>query len=378
MRTSLEHLGHLRVLVVDDEPANVLLLQRLLERVGHRRVETTTDPRDAIRRFAERQPALVLLDLHMPGMDGFQLMRELSALAGDRDPVAFLVLTADATEETKQRALSEGARDFLTKPFSQSELLLRVHNLLEAHLLHHRLSEQNATLGELVAERTRDLEHARLEVLNRLALAAEYRDDDTQEHARRIGRSAARLGRMLGLAPDDVGLLARAAPLHDIGKIGIADAILLKRGGLTDRQRAEMQHHTTIGAEILSGSESPLLQLAERIALTHHERWDGSGYPRRLLGPEIPQEGRIVAVADVFDALAHERPYKRAWPVQLAVEEIVVQRGRQFDPAVVDAFVQLDHRALLDPVGEDPWEPGLASSASRDRASRIPSLAADA
>jgi putative two-component system response regulator len=281
-------------------------------------------------------------------------MERLGPMTDDGRGVPFLVLTADATEETKRRALSVGARDFLTKPLDQIELLLRVRNLLQVQQLQGRLREQNESLEDEVFERTRDLEQARLEMLDRLALAAEYRDDDTQEHAWRIARSCALLASRLGLPDRGVELIRRAAPLHDIGKIGIPDAILLKPGKLTDLEFERIKTHTTIGAEILSGSRSPLLRLAERIALTHHERWDGLGYPRGLSGDEIPLAGRIVAVADAFDALTHERPYKEAWPLEKAVREILAQAGRQFDPGVVDAFSRLDHHTLLSSVND--WE----------------------
>jgi len=343
------------ILAVDDEPTNLLLLKRILERAGYARVHTTTDAARVTRMFAEIQPDLVLLDLHMPSIDGFALMEQLAPLAGGRGGVPFLVLTADATESVKRRALASGARDFLTKPFSQAELLLRVRNLLEVQLLHRRLRAQNENLEQQVAERTRDLELARLEILSRLALAAEYRDDDTQQHAWRIGQACALLALEVGVPGQEVELIRRAAPLHDIGKIGIPDSILLKPGKLTDGEFEQVKRHTTIGAEILSGSQSPLLRLAERIALTHHERWDGRGYPCRLSGEEIPLVGRIAAIADVFDALTHERPYKRAWPVAQAAAEILSQKGRQFDPRLVDAFATLDHRALVDRVQD--WLP---------------------
>jgi putative two-component system response regulator len=359
-----EGLEERRILVVDDEEANLRFLRRVLERAGYARVETTTDPLSALRLFVEMQPDLVLLDLHMPTLDGWEVMERLAPVSGGRAGVPFLVLTGDAAEETKRRALEAGARDFLTKPFSQSELLLRVRNLLEVQQLHVRLREQNASLEGQVAERTHDLEQARAEVLARLALAAEYRDDATQEHAWRIGRSCGLLAHALGLPDWEVELISRAAPLHDIGKIGIPDAILLKPARLTDEEFDAIKAHTTIGAQILSGSGSPLLCLAERIALTHHERWDGSGYPRHLCGEDIPLAGRTAAAADVFDALTHERPYKAAWRVEEAMDEILTQRGRQFDPDVVDAFSTLDHQSLLS--SAKSWEapvknPGLAS-----------------
>jgi len=355
MPPTLQELKELRILAVDDEESNLLLLQRILERDGYTHVDVTTDPTRVPRMFVESRPDLVLLDLQMPGMDGFELMERLRSVTGEGAGVPFLVLTADATQETKRRALSVGARDFLTKPLDQIELLLRVRNLLQVQQLQDRLREQNAHLEDEVAKRTRDLDQARLEILDRLALAAEYRDDDTQEHAWRIGRSCALLALGLGLPDGEVELIRRAAPLHDIGKIGIPDVILLKPGKLSHQEFEVIKTHTRIGAEILSGSKSPLLRLAQRIALTHHERWDGGGYPAGLSREEIPQAGRIVAVADVFDALTHERPYKEAWPVEKAVGEILGQAGRQFDPGLVDVFSRLDHATLLNPLKE--WNP---------------------
>lgn len=348
LMTSAEHtLSELRILAVDDEESNLLLLCRILEGAGYTRVIGTTDPARVPALFLETKPDLVLLDLHMPELDGFELMERLSPLTGERPRVPFLVLTADVTEETKRRALSMGARDFLTKPVDRIELLLRVRNLLEVQQLQGRLSMHNERLEYEVAERTRELEHARLEILDRLARAVEYRDDDTQEHARRIGRTCALVALDLGLPAPEVELIRRAAPLHDVGKIGVPDAVLLKPGKLTDDEFELVKTHTTIGAQILSGSQSPLLRLAERIALTHHERWDGNGYPFALGAEQIPLAGRLVAVADVFDALTHARPYKQAWPVERAVDEIVAQAGRQFDPGLMDAFSRLDHGALL-------------------------------
>jgi len=342
-----EGLSELRILAVDDEDLNLLVLRRTLEQAGYKRVVTCADPSRVPSLFVEVEPDLVVLDLHMPGMDGFELMGRLAPIAGGRTGIPFLVLTGDVTEKVKRRALEAGARDFLTKPFSPTELVLRVRNLLEVQELHRRLREQNASLELQVTERTRELEQARLEILGRLALAAEYRDDDTQEHAWRIGRTCGFLADTIGLDDGHAELIRRAAPLHDIGKIGIPDAILLKPGRLTEHERSVMQTHTTIGAQILSGSTSSVLGLAERIALSHHERWDGRGYPDERGGEEIPLASRIVAIADVFDALTHQRPYKRAWPVDQAVKEVVSQRGRQFDSQLVDAFATLDHAALL-------------------------------
>jgi len=277
-----------------------------------------------------------------------------------------LVLTADITTATRQRALAAGARDFLSKPLDPIEVRLRIGNLLETRRLQLGLLTQNEQLEASVRARTQDLERARLELLERLALAAEYRDDNTQEHAQRVGRTAALIADALGLPSPDAEVIERAAPLHDIGKIGIPDAILLKRAPLTDEEYALMRAHTTIGAQILSGSEFALLNTAELIARTHHERWDGGGYPNGLAGDAIPLAGRIVALADVFDALANERPYKDAWPLEEAVAEVVSLGETHFDPDVVAAFAKLDHAALLGPMAERvPAEPAVLEASVR-------------
>ena len=271
-----------RILVVDDQEANALLVQAILARAGYTAVETMTDSTSLVARCTEDPPDLLLLDWHMPGRSGSEILEEIAFLTEEPNWMPVLVLTADIAPDTKRRALSLGARDFLTKPIDVPEVLLRVRNILQTRYLRVELQRNNDLLHERVSQRTRELEHAKLEILDRLALAAEYRDDDTQEHAWRIGRICALVALTLGLPDHEVELIGRAAPLHDIGKIGIPDAILLKPGRLTDEEFEVIKTHTRIGAEILSGSRSPLLRLAERIALTHHERWDGRGYPRGL------------------------------------------------------------------------------------------------
>jgi putative two-component system response regulator len=335
------------ILIVDDDQWIVKLLQSVLEADGYTHVRSTPDPAAAAPMAEEVPPDLMLVDLHMPGIDGFQLIQQLNAAAGQEREIPILMLTADNADETKRRALALGARDIITKPFDQTELLLRVRNLIEVQKLHARTREQNVTLEHDVAERTHDLELAQLEMLDRLALAAEFRDDATQEHARRIGRSCAQIAEAIGLPEPEVEQIRRAAQLHDIGKIGVPDAILLKAGVLTDAEFEQIKGHTVIGAQMLAGSRSPILQMAEEIALNHHERWDGCGYPHGLSGTSIPLTGRIVAIADVFDALCHERPYKRAWPIQQALNEIVCQAGRDFDPELVAAFTELNHSTLV-------------------------------
>lgn len=332
------------VLIVDDKRPNVVLLERLLAHSGCDCVVSTTDPREVPDLFVRRSPDIVLLDLHMPHLDGYALLERLTPLIGEDDLVPLLVLTADATRAAKERALTLGAHDFITKPFDHSEVLLRIRNQLRTRTLHRALKEQNQNLEERVKKRTEDVEEARLETLERLALAAEYRDDDTGEHTRRVGVMAGAIASALGLPQDEVESITRAAPLHDVGKIGIPDGILLKPGKLTAAEFERVKTHTRIGAQILSGSTSATLQLAEIIALTHHERWDGAGYPEGLSGASIPVPGRIVAVADVYDALTNERPYKEAWPVSEALEEIKAQAGRQFDPEAVAAFLRIYER----------------------------------
>ena len=328
-----------RILIVDDQEANVRLLERLLQQAGYRSITSTTDPRQTLPLFMTQHPDIVLLDLHMPHVDGFAVLEQLRPRMKEKY-LPILVLTADVSQEAKQRALSLGARDFLTKPFDHQEVLLRIKNLLETRSLHAVLQNHNILLEERVRERTLDFEEAQLEILSRLAIAAEFRDDETGRHAQRVGYSSALIAAELGLPEDEVGFIRRAAPLHDVGKIGISDTILLKPGKLTDEEFDAMKTHTTVGARILSGSRFQVLQFAEDIALTHHERWDGRGY-FGLKGDSIPLVGRIVAIADVFDALTHERPYKEAWPVDKALAEIEAQAGSQFDPVAVDAFFRV-------------------------------------
>jgi putative two-component system response regulator len=222
-----------------------------------------------------------------------------------------------------------------------------VRNLLQTRYLRLQLERTNDQLHERVLQRTRELEDAKHEMLDRLALAAEYRDDATGQHADRIGRTSELLALELGVDAAEATLIGHAARLHDIGKIGIADELLLKPGKYNAEEMTAMELHAAIGARILSGSNNELLMMAEQIALTHHERWDGHGYPRRLVGDAIPLPGRIVSVADVFDALAHRRPYKEAWPVALAVREILGEGGTKFDPNVTEAFARLEHATLV-------------------------------
>lgn len=347
-----------RILVVDDQDANLRLLRGILKREGYVNVVITADSRDVADICVAFRPDLILLDLMMPDLDGFQVMQQLTPTIPNGSYLPILVLTADISPETKMRALSLGAKDFLTKPFDHTEVLLRIKNLLETRFLYQQLHDQNQILEERVLERTQQLEQAQFEILERLTVASEYRDDDTGQHTRRVGYVSSLLARASGTPQHGVDLIERIAPLHDIGKIGISDDILLKPARLTAYEFEVMKTHTIIGARILSGGHSDMVKMAQTIALTHHERWDGLGYPHKLEGVSIPEVGRIVALADTFDALTHHRPYKEAWPFDRAVEEIERQSGKQFDPHLVDIFLQMDAQTLAPPPSSLPKLPG--------------------
>jgi putative two-component system response regulator len=338
------------ILVIDDEPLNVELAQTMLNRSGFHTVSGITDAREVEAFVAATPPDLVLLDVHMPHRDGFEVLDALAPLVhADRLPV--IVITGDDSTDLRRQALSRGARDFVTKPFDLTELAIRVRNQLESRLLFQDLRKQNRSLVDAVRGRTHELESTRVEMIERLAIASEYRDDSTSRHNMRVGRLAALLASTMGRTPAEATLLGRAATLHDVGKIGIPDALLRKAGPLTPTETRIMQTHTTIGARILGGSDVPLLRTAETVALTHHERWDGGGYPQRLCGEAIPLEGRIVAIADAFDAITTNRPYRRARSVDEALVSIAGERNRQFDARVVDALMACDRTDLAAIVG---------------------------
>ena len=328
-----------RLLIVDDERDNVEVLQRILTRAGFTRIESTTDSREAASLYVRHRPDLILLDLHMPHLDGLGVMAQLAEIA-EATYLPILILSGDVTPEARREALSSGAKDFVNKPFQADEILLRIRTQLETRFLYLQIQSQNQLLEVKVQERTRALEDAQIEIIERLAMAAEFRDDNTGQHTQRVGQMSALVARQLGMPDAQVSLIRRAAPLHDVGKIGVPDSILQKVGKLTTEEFEVVKTHTTIGARILSGGKFPLVRVAEEIAFSHHERWDGTGYAG-IAGHEIPLVGRIVAIADVFDALTQQRPYKAAWPVHDAIAEIDRQRGRQFEPGIVDAFLRV-------------------------------------
>lgn len=331
-----------RILIVDDQKPNVILLDRMLRADGFTNVVSTTDPREVEALYRAEPCDLILLDLAMPHLDGFAVMARLSAIQPEVEPGSYLpilVLTAQPDRETRLRALKAGAKDFVGKPFDTLEVMTRIRNMLEVRLSHVQLQAQNARLDELVTQRSRELDEARLEMIRRLGRAAVYRDNETGQHIERMSGYCACIARKLGLPEKDCALIAVAARMHDIGKIGTPDHILLKPGKLDADEWVIMREHTTVGHEILSGSDSPRMQAAATIAHAHHEKWDGSGYPAGLAGEAIPLYGRIASICDVFDALTMERPYKRAWPVKDAAAYIREQSGQHFDPRIVKIFL---------------------------------------
>lgn len=320
------------VLVVDDVTDNIVAMTEILG--NEYRVTFATSGLDALELAqAQPQPSLILLDLVMPVMDGHEVCRRLKADLRTRDiPVIFITALSDSQSE--EIGLKLGGVDYLHRPCHPAIVRQRVRVHLDLH-------NQNVALERRVRDRTVELEKTRLQIVQRLASAGEYRDNATGMHVTRMSHYCQCLGLAAGIPAATADLLLVAASMHDIGKIGIPDRILLKPGRLNDAERIEMQRHTLIGAEIIGDDESDLLSLARSVALTHHERWDGAGYPKGLRGADIPIEGRIAAVCDVFDALTSERPYKKAWETEDASRLIVSESGKSFDPDLVSLFIQV-------------------------------------
>lgn len=330
-----------RILLVDDDESNTVLLERHLLRSGWPHVRSVADPTEALPAFRTFCPDVVLLDLRMAPIDGLQVLSQIQREIPEGHYLPVLMLTGGAEAKVKQRALEAGVADFISKDVEPIELVLRLQNALRTRWLYEQIRHQNERLEQQVEARTQELRAAQREILERLALAAEFRDDETGAHTRRVGELAAQIADRLGLPSEYVKAIASAALLHDLGKIGVPDTILLKPGPLTSEEMSLLRTHTLIGEQILSGCQERVLALAKEIALTHHERWDGNGYPYGLAGEAIPLCGRIVSVADAFDAMTHDRPYRKAAPVSSAVEELRRSSGSQFDPRVVEAAAQV-------------------------------------
>lgn len=343
--------SHSRILVVDDNFANLELVKTMLEHSGYQNVACTADPENVLILVENLDPDLIILDLHMPRKGGLEVLTEIRETVKD-EYLPVLVFTADGYAETRIKALAAGASDFLQKPGDFSEILLRVGNFLEMRALHCRFRDQSRLLEALVEERTSELEDARLELVEKLSRLSQARDDGCGEHPYRVASLAAEIATALRLPEDVVALIRTATPLHDLGKVGVPDALLLKQERLTQEEFELIKAHVNIGAGILANSRSPLLRIAEEIARTHHEHWDGSGYPDGLRGENIPIAGRIVALADVYDALVTERSYKQAWSHEDASEKIKSLSGTKFDPQVVYAFLTLSGKDNLEGLQE--------------------------
>jgi len=350
-----------RIAIIDDQPLNIRTVKKYLTLLGYRQLFTTNDSTRAIELIEAERPHVVLLDILMPHVDGLQILERLRRMARFVH-LPVVILTAVGDRETKLKALKLGATEFLQKPVDPVELESRLRNVLALKAYHDRLEDQAWELEVEVAIRSTELAKAHREVVQCLAIVGEYRDNETGNHTLRVGKYAEIIARTLRLNNEFVGRIRETAPLHDIGKIGIRDSILLKPGRLdacefeeikrhcdygkgvctskspSADSETDFQAHTKAGAAIASAGSSPILKMAATIAFTHHERWDGTGYPQGLRGEDIPIEGRITAVADVFDALTTERPYKPAFPLEKSLAIMDEMRGTHFDPEVLDAF----------------------------------------
>ncbi len=348
------------VMIVDDESVNIDVVQAYLEEDGYCNFVSTCDSTTAIAMVKLHRPDVLLLDINMPHVTGLDI---LEAMQGDTDlcRIPVVILTAETSSATKLQALRLGASEILAKPVDPSELALRVENVLAAKAYQDHLAEYSERLEHQVRVRTEELLRSRQEAIHCLARAAEYRDDDTGHHVTRVGKYSAIIADELGFPRAAVELIEQAAQLHDVGKIGIPDSILHKPGKLektefelmqrhcgigqriihplSEDDSAQIREHTSVGMRIMASTTSPVLKMAAMIAQTHHEKWNGQGYPVGLSGTDIPIEGRIVAVADVFDALSSKRPYKDAFPIDKCIEILIDGRGSHFDPRVLDAFL---------------------------------------
>ncbi len=335
------------ILLVDDIPANIKILVGTL-RESYQLIVATNGP-DALKAVHEKKPDLILLDVMMPDMDGYEVCKRLKEDENFVDiPVIFVTAMNEEKDETRGFLL--GAVDYIIKPVNPVIVKARVQTHIALRVAQRELQKHRDELEEMVLERTRELRETQIEITNRLVQAAEYHDHQTSRHITRMAHYCVILGRAHGAKEHELTLLFHASAMHDIGKLGISDAILHKKGTLTPDEFEEMKRHTLIGADLLYGADNELMNMAHLIALTHHEKWDGTGFPLGLKGEEIPFFGRIAALCDVFDALSSKRPYKEAWPLEEARKVIVEQKGIHFDPYVVELF--LDNYAKVEEVFE--------------------------
>lgn len=335
-----EEILQARILVVDDEETTTRLFTEVLNKAGYVNVTATNNSSNVFDLYKQTKPDLLILDINMPEIDGFEILDQLSS-SNNGDYLPILIVSNENSSAVRHKALNAGGRDYLIKPFDNNDALVRIRNLIEVRLLHNEVVDQNIELERRVKLRTHELYETQVDVIQRLARAIEYRDSETGMHIIRMSQYSALLAATIGLDMKMCELILMASPLHDIGKIGIPDRILSKPGKLNDEEWEIMKTHTKIGAELLSGGNSKFLNLASEIALTHHERWDGTGYPNGLKGEEIPLVGRICGITDVLDALLCNRPYKKSWPLNDALEELQREAGSHFDPNLVESLMSI-------------------------------------
>ena len=348
-----------KIMIIDDEQLVIRVVKRFLAAEGYHNFITITDPREATKAIKTEKPDVVLMDIMMPHVTGLDLLRYRQR-APEFQHIPFIILSATSENQVKRDALLLGATDFLAKPVDPSDLTVRIKNALMVKRHHDHLANYAVELERQVRNRTRQIERSREQIIYCLARAAEYRDNETGAHVIRVGKYCGVIAEELGFGKDYCRQIELAAQLHDVGKIGIPDAVLLNPGRLDKEEFEVMKNHCSLGCEIMEplaesngevvrqhasvggfimdGVDSPMLELAALIARTHHEKWDGTGYPKQLKGDQIPIEGRICCVADVYDALCSERPYKPAFPMQKCLEIMLSERGTRFDPIVLDAF----------------------------------------
>ncbi len=341
-----------RILVVDDVPIIRLALRRILEPEGYVCIEAS-DGDDALAILDQDPLPLVLCDIHMPRCSGLMVVEALKPRLPD---IAIVMVSAMEGTETAVECIERGAFGYVVKPFQPREILVQVKSALRRRMLEIEHRDRERELARKVREQTREIRESREEIALRLISASEERDNETGAHVRRIGLYAAEMTIRLGWGQERVDAIRAAAPMHDIGKVGVPDAVLQKPGPLTEAEWAVMRQHPTMGARILKGSKVPFIQMAARIAACHHERWDGTGYPSGLAGEAIPVEARITTIADVYDALCSHRHYKAAWPEAQVIEAMEQGRGSQFDPALLDLFLAHldDMRAILEANPDGP------------------------
>ncbi|WP_415903796.1 HD domain-containing phosphohydrolase [Neptuniibacter sp. QD48_55] len=334
------YVNHHNILICDDSLTNVLILSKLIEtEVRNTSITSLTDPRKVLPQLEQQDFDLILLDLEMPGLNGFEVLYQIRQ-RWEMDQLPVIILTGSTGADLRNKSLSNGANDFMNKPFDQAEICLRVNNTLKIANAHKVLSSEKTKLESLVQDRTQELDKTVENVIQLLGMIGEYKDTETAKHVLRVGKISQVLALGAGLPADLAYLLEKAAPLHDIGKVGVPDRILLKQGPLDEEEMRIMKQHTEHGYNLLSGNDALVIQLARSIAATHHERWDGNGYLHGLSGESIPIEGRITSIADVFDALVSERPYKQAWSYKEAADYIVKESGKAFDPKLILVFQQ--------------------------------------